>query len=123
MRYLFCLDIKVPLPIFIVFNFCFQAGKYEPHFYRGPVSFGLALLFNATVNCFAPILFVVKIELAFFAYEVHIQTSLPLLHFGHSVMSLPYFSSIRWLTGICTFGGKAPKCNCALMALSRFILP
>ena len=57
------------------------------------------------------------------AYVVHIHTNFPFLHFGHIVMSLPYFSSIRWLMGTCTFWGSVPKFNCCLMALSRFVLP
>ena len=106
MRYLFCLDIKGSLTHnwFIFFGLIINEKSVftKASFF----SSGDALLFTAATFFSVFHNLFVKMLMACSAYVMLIRISFPLLHLGHSGMSLPYFLSIRWLTGICTFGGK-----------------
>jgi hypothetical protein len=51
-------------------------------------------LFNAAAVVSISRNLFVKMLLVCHAYVIHIRISFPLLHLGHSVMSLPYFSSL-----------------------------
>ena len=86
-----------------------------------PFAYGLALLrwltAGVTVFVFVPM------GLKIVGYTMAISTSLPCLHLGQSVMSVPYFSSSRTATGMFIFGGSGGNFNCFLAAFSLTVLP